>query len=256
MKKALGLMMVVICFVALQTQAAVYFEENFENLTVGDDVTNSTPTNYGSWDVSVGTGTSIKVVADPAGGGGKCVRIYDDTGNMASLRSRWGASATEPVFIEYDVYMPVWSGQQRLESYAGVYGEGSTIYQYQYLGNGATTGWFRNYRTGASASTLMTDVMPADTWVHVKMTLPEIPSSGYFTFHQTVTAGSTTLFDGDLTTCWGGKGSLDNFRFKGATDTAWLNVHLDNLRVVTVPEPTTLGLLAGGGLLGLLRRKK
>ena len=72
MKKTLVALLMAAVWMAGSAQATTYFSETFEGMAIDTDITNATPTDYGSWDVSLDPNMAeLKVVADPAGGGGK-----------------------------------------------------------------------------------------------------------------------------------------------------------------------------------------
>jgi len=236
--KSLAMCLVVFLSFGLTTQGAVYFHETFETLSVGDNVTSSTPTSsgYGSWVMTVpSAGALLQVAADPAGQGGKCLKFFDtSTAEQLKAKALW-SNSTESVKVKFDVYLTSRSFSNAFETFVG--GSSGYTYNYTYVTAGASAGTSKNYTNGTSVWSLLSDTLPLNTWIHCEMTFPAMPQSGYFTFHQTISAGSVTYFDGDLSSNWGNPSYLSFLYLQQPAAGSLNDLYFDNIKVISADMP-------------------
>lgn len=203
-----------------------------------------------------GTGT-VEVSTEQSVSGANSLKLIDATAgthafvDLADAAILGGAfSGTGVLVMEFDYYYQSSGGAM----FAIALGSAGTTNDENQLARLAPyepnmsdeNGWFGPNGDGVPST-------PSNTWVHVKIILDADNETVQYDFDGNVT---------NPTRGWGG-GPLGVG--PSATDVGYLDLrpisgdgasYVDNLSISIIPEPSAMALLAGGGILALVRRRR
>lgn len=276
-RKAAGCMAVAGCLVmSASASAAVLFQDGFEGYSNGA-ITFPTPDAATSkWTQSQNTtnGTVAQSIINGGAAEGNQYLDWNYEPNQSNgpydviySRTDWRTDSNKGV---YSMSMRVRMGNKTLGNSGQItqtlyiWSRGSTAGKIgTYLGITAPLRSNNNravtYYDGSTLNTVGgtgTGAWPTDNWMNVTVTIDEINSK--WGFNITQADGATSVASASGLAWHQAMGTFNQLELYASTvgNHDGINIGVDDVKISSVPEPATLGLLGLGGIMLLARRQK
>lgn len=255
MKRVMILSVVFACLVALPAGADVYFHAGFESSEGfdGGDVVGQN-----DWGTVKNYSTVRDVVTGPLTPteGEQMLKLTTDP-KAAGATKQWSETTQTHFALSVDMAFSI-SGDapEGGFGYMVMYAQDTGLWSGFRFGFACEDGnYYATYRDGTVLKTVSMDPLQADTFYTFKVTVDGSTSTAKYSLEVLDSLGSSLAYEDDISANAGRRDFDSVFLYATAgSETSERTLYVDNLTIV--PEPGSLCLVAIGGLITCLRRRK